>query len=188
MIPELQDYFDIAKMEMDESIDFLKRQFSHIRAGKATPSLLDGIRIDYYGSLSPLNQVANISAPEARLLVVQPWDKSLIGQIEKAILSSGLGFNPSNDGTLIRIPLPILTEERRQELVKLTKDYAEKARISIRNARRDANESIKKSIKEDHISEDAGYDGEAEIQKLTDEFNQKVDDLLAIKEKDILTV
>lgn len=188
IVPELEDFYETAKMEMEEAIEFTKREFSHLRAGKASPALLDGVRVDYYGSMSPLNQVSNISAPEPRLLVVQPWDKKMIGSIEKAILSAGLGFNPNNDGVLIRVPLPLLTEERRKELVKVAKDVAEQAKVSIRNARRDANDHIKKTVKNKHVSEDFGHDAEAEVQKLTDHFTKEVDVLLEKKEKDILTV
>lgn len=173
---------------MHDALEFLKREFSHIRAGKATPTLLDGIKVDYYGSQTPLNQLAGITAPEARLLVVQPYDKNVMEDIEKAIMSSGLGLNPNNDGTLIRIPLPVLSEERRTELVKLAHEIAEKARISIRNSRRDANDHVKHKTKEDSLPEDALYDAEKEIQDLTDDYTKKVEDLLEKKEQEITTV
>lgn len=188
MFKELQEFYDTASLEMDEAIDFLKREFNHIRAGKATPSLLDGIKVDYYGTLSPLNQVANISAPEARLLVIQPWDKGIIPAVEKAIHTSNLGLNPSNDGNLIRIPLPILSEERRQELVKVARDVAEKARISIRNSRRDANDNVKKAVKDQSLPEDSRFDAESEIQELTDKHIQKIDEMLEQKEQEILSI
>lgn len=188
MIPELKTHYDHAKSEMDDAINFLKREFSHVRAGKATPSLLDGIKVNYYGSQTPLNQLANVSAPEARMLMVQPYDKGSMQDIEKAIMSSGLGLNPNNDGSVIRIPLPMLTEERRQELVKHSRDVAEKARISIRNYRREANENIKKTVDEENLSEDHKYAAEEEIQNLTNESIKKVDELLEKKEKEILTV
>jgi ribosome recycling factor len=188
MIPELQTIYDDSHQEMELSIEYLKREFNHIRAGKANPSLLDGIKVDYYGSLTPLNQVANISAPEARLLVIQPWDKGMIQTIEKAIHASNLGLNPGNDGTLIRIPLPILSEERRRDLVKLAKDVAEKARVSIRNARRDANDAIKKEVKESSLPEDSRFDAESEVQKLTDSYITKVDEMLSHKEEEILSI
>jgi len=188
ILPELKPYHDAAKEEMDLSIDFLKREFSHIRAGKATPSLLDGIKVDYYGSQTPLNQVANVSAPEPRMLVVQPWEKAMIQPIERAIHGSKLGLNPQNDGLLIRIPMPVLTEERRQELVKLARETAEKARVSIRTARRDANENIKKEVKESSLPEDSRFESEDEIQKLTDAYNTKVDELLKDKEEEILSI
>ena len=186
--PELEDYYETAKLEMEEAIEFLKREFSHVRAGKASTALLDGIKVDYYGSMTPISQVANVSAPEPRLLVVQPWDKGMIGPIERAIQAGGLGLNPSNDGAIIRVPLPLLTEERRRDLVKVTKDIAENARVSIRNARRDANDGIKKAIKKDSLSEDLGFAAEAEVQKLTDHYTKEVDEIFKKKEVDILTV
>ncbi|MEX0778160.1 MAG: ribosome recycling factor [Balneolales bacterium] len=188
MLPELSAHYDLAKKEMDEAINFLKRELSHIRAGKATPSLLDGIKVDYYGASVPLNQLANITAPEARLLVVEPFDKSGIADIDKAIRSSGLGLNPQNDGTLIRIPLPILSEERRQELVKVTREKAEQARVSVRNGRRDANDLIKKTVKKESLPEDSRFEAEEEVQKLTDKYNKIIEELLEAKEKEILTV
>jgi len=188
MIPELAEYRDTAELEMAEAIDFLKRELSHLRAGKANPALLDGIRVDYYGSMTPLAQMSSVTAPEARMLVVQPWDKSAIGPIEKAIMSSGLGLNPSNDGQIIRIPLPILSEERRNELVKHARHVAENARVSIRNARRDANDHIKGAVKSKHLPEDSRFGAEEVIQKLTDSYIHQVDELLKHKEKDILTV
>ncbi|MCH8567237.1 MAG: ribosome recycling factor [Balneolales bacterium] len=188
ILSELQIYFDTAKEEMDEAIDFLKREFGHIRAGKASPALLDGVKVDYYGSQTPISQVANVSAPEARLLVVQPWEKAMIAPIERAIQASNLGLNPQNDGILIRIPLPMLTEERRLELVKVARDTAEKARVSIRNSRRDANDGIKKEVKDSSLPEDSRYGAEEEIQKLTDSHIQKVDKLLEDKEKEITSI
>ncbi len=188
MIPELKPIYKAAEKEMEDAIEFLKREFSHIRAGRATPSLLDGVKVDYYGTQTPLNQLANVTAPEAHMLVLQPYDKSAMPNIEKAIQSSNLGLNPNNDGTLIRIPLPILSEERRKELVKLTHDTAERARVSIRNARRDANDHIKKKVKTDSLSEDSMFDTETEIQQLTDEYIKHIEELLGHKEKEILTV
>ncbi len=188
MIPELEPIFEVAKEEMELSVEFLKKEFSHIRAGKATPALLDGIKVDYYGAQTPLIQLANISAPEARLLTVEPFDKSTVGDIEKAIMASGLGLNPNNDGRLIRIPLPILSEERRKELVKVAKDTAEQARVSIRNARRDANDEIKKTVKDESLPEDSRYAAEEEVQQLTDDYIKKVEEALSAKEKEILTV
>lgn len=173
---------------MDESVKYFKTELSHVRAGKAQTSLLDGIKVDYYGSKTPLNQLANVSAPEARLLTVQPYDKSSLEDIEKAIMASGLGLNPSNDGNIIRIPLPILSEERRKELVKHVGDIAEKTRISIRNTRRDANEEIKKAVESESLSEDAKFEAEEEIQNITDKHTKAVDELLEKKENEILTV
>jgi ribosome recycling factor len=185
---ELQEIIDLANLNMEEAVEYCKKEFSHIRAGKASPSLLDTIKVEYYGALTPLQQLANVSAPEARLLVVQPYDKSVIPDIEKAIQSSSLGLNPNNDGEMIRIPFPMLTEERRKELVKLAKDVAEQCRVSIRNARRDANEQIKKTVADASLPENAKFDGEAEVQKLTDSFTSTVDSMLEAKEKDIMTV
>lgn len=189
MIPkELQPIIDRANKEMDEAVAFYKKELSHIRAGKAQPALLDGIKVDYYGSQTPLNQLANVSAPEARLLMVQPYDRSALEDIEKAIMSAGLGLNPNNDGNIIRIPLPILSEERRKELVKHAKEVAEQARISIRNSRRDANDAIKKKVSSESLPEDSKYEAEENIQSHTDSHIEKVDQLLVQKEKEILTV
>lgn len=189
MIPEdLQLIIDTADESMKEAAAFCKKEFSHIRAGKASTSLLDGIKVDYYGSQTPLNQLATVSAPEARLLVVQPYDKSVMEDIEKAIMASGLGLNPNNDGTIIRIPLPLLSEERRKELVKHAKEVAEKARISIRNVRRDANDEIKKTVQEESLPEDSRFESEDEIQARTDKYIKLVDELLEVKESEIMTV
>jgi ribosome recycling factor len=185
---ELQLIIDDAEENMREAAAFCKKEFSHIRAGKATPTLLDGIKVNYYGSQTPLNQLASVSAPEARLLVVQPFDKSTMEDIEKAIMASGLGLNPNNDGSLIRIPLPMLSEERRTELVKHAKEVAEKARISIRNSRRDANDMIKTTVQEESLPEDSRYEGEEAVQNLTDTYIKKVDEMLEVKESDIMTV
>lgn len=173
---------------MDESVQYFKKELSHVRAGKAQTSLLDGVKVEYYGSQTPLNQLANVSAPEARLLTVQPYDKSSLEEIEKAIMSAGLGLNPSNDGNIIRIPLPILSEERRQELVKHVKDIAEQTRISIRNIRREANDEIKKKVQDNSLPEDSKFEAEEEIQNVTDQHNKTIDELLENKEKEILTV
>jgi ribosome recycling factor len=189
MIPEeLQLIIDTAEESMKEAVSFCKKEFSHIRAGKASPTLLDGIKVNYYGSQTPLNQLASVSAPEPRMLVVQPFDKSSMEDIEKAIMASGLGLNPNNDGTIIRIPLPLLSEERRKELVKHAKEVGEKARISIRNTRRDANDEIKKTVKDESLPEDSRYEAEEVTQELTNKFSKRVDELLEEKEKDIMTV
>lgn len=189
MIPEeLQFIIDTAEDSMKEAVAFCKKEFSHVRAGKASPSLLDNIKVEYYGSQTPLNQLATVSAPEPRLLTVQPYDKSVMEDIEKAIMSSGLGLNPSNDGTWIRIPLPLLSEERRKELVKHAKEIGEKARISIRNSRRDANDEVKKTVQDESLPEDSRYESEENIQALTDKYIQKVDEMLEVKEQEIMTV
>jgi len=188
MIPELQPYFDQAKEQMDEAVSFLKRELGHIRAGKATPQLLDGIKVDYYGAMTPLNQLANISTPDPRLITVEPFDKSSMKEVEKAIMSSGLGLNPNNDGTLIRIPLPVLSEERRKDLVKVSREKAEQARISIRNARRDIKDEIKNEVKEQSLPEDSRFEAEDDLQKLTDSSIAKVEQMLKEKEEEIMTV
>ena len=185
---ELQELVDEAEMKMDDAVQYMKKEFSHIRAGKANPALIQGVQVEYYGAQTPLQQLANISAPEARLLMVQPYDKTIISEIEKAIMASGLGLNPMNDGDLIRIPLPILTEERRKELVKVAKDKSEQARISIRNARRDANDAIKKAVETHSLPEDSKYEAEGEVQKVTDNHTQSVENLLQQKESEIMTV
>src|SRR5699024_6572140 len=151
-------------------------------------ALLDGIKVEYYGSQTPLNQLASVSAPEARLLTVQPFDKSALEDIEKAIMAAGLGLNPNNDGNIIRIPLPILSEERRKDLVKRTKEIAEDTRISIRNTRRDANDEIKKKVEKESLPEDSKFEAEEEIQEITDKNTTIVGELLEKKEKEIMTV
>lgn len=189
MIPEeLQEIIDEADMKMDDAIQYLKTEFSHIRAGKANPALISSITVEYYGSQTPLQQLANISAPEPRMLLVQPYDKGSMQDIEKAIMASGLGLNPMNDGTMIRIPLPMLTEERRKELVKVAKDKAEQGRISIRNSRREANEHIKKMVAEHSLSEDSKFEAEDKVQEVTNKHIKIVDELLAHKEEEIMTV
>lgn len=189
MIPEeLQLIIDTAEENMVEAVAFCKKEFSHIRAGKASPALLDGIKVNYYGSQTPLNQLASVSAPEPRMLVVQPFDKSTLEDIEKAIMASGLGLNPNNDGTFIRIPLPMLSEERRKDLVKHAKDVGEKARISIRNFRRDANDEAKKMVQEESLPEDSRFESEEAVQALTDKYTKQIDELLEVKESEIMTV
>jgi ribosome recycling factor len=189
MLPdELKNTLQTAESEMDKSVSFLKKELKHIRTGKAHPSLLDGIKVEYYGTQTPLNQLANVSAPEARLLTVEPFDKNSIEDIEKAIMSSGLGLNPNNDGSIIRIPLPVLSEERRKELVDHAKKVAEDARISIRNARKEAKNEIEKKTKEDSLPEDAMYEAEEVLQNKTDEHTNKVDKLVDKKKDEIMTV
>lgn len=188
MIPELQPHLDKAKSLMKDANSFLKRELGHLRAGKATPQLLDGIKVEYYGTQTPLNQLANISAPDARLLTVEPFDKSSVKEIERSIMSSGLGLNPNNDGVMIRIPLPVLSEERRKELVKVSRDKAEQARVSIRNARRDIKDEIKKKVKDDSLPEDLRFQAEEELQNLTNSYISEVEDMLKEKEEEIMTV
>ena len=176
------------KERMDLAIEALSHEFGTIRTGRASASILDGIKVDYYNTMTPLNQMATISVPEARLLVIQPWDPSVLQNIEKAILKSDLGLNPTNDGKVIRLAIPMLTEERRKQLVKVVKNVAEESRISIRNTRRDSNEKLKKLEKDKEITEDDYHNGLKEIQNLTDEFIAKVDELLTKKEKEIMEV
>ncbi|MGI6713410.1 MAG: ribosome recycling factor [Bacillota bacterium] len=173
---------------MTRTVEVLKKDFASLRAGRATSALLDKIQADYYGTPTPINQMANITVPEPRLLVIQPWDKSTIPAIEKAILKSDLGLNPSNDGNVIRIAIPQLTEERRKELVKVVKKKAEEARVAVRNVRRDVNDMIKQLEKEHEISEDDSKRGLDEVQKVTDKFIKNVDEVLASKEQEIMEV
>jgi len=177
-----------AKKRMELAVESVRSEFTKLRTGKASPTLLDGIQVDYYGNKTPIKQVANVSAPEPRLLVIQPWEKSLIGDIEKAILKSDLGLNPTNDGIVVRIPIPQLNEERRQALVKVAKKIGEDGKISIRNIRREANEKLKGAEKSHDISEDNFHDAQNDTQKLTDEFVKKIDELFSNKEKEVLEI
>ncbi|WP_128894209.1 ribosome recycling factor [Longirhabdus pacifica] len=172
---------------MDKAIAALKKELTSLRAGRANPSILDRIEVDYYGATTPLNQLANISTPDARSLLIQPWDKSSLPLIEKEILKSDLGLTPSNDGTNIRITIPQLTEERRNELVKLTKKIGEEGKVAIRNIRRDSNDAIKK-LEKTEITEDESRRYQEEVQKLTDQYIKKVDENLVEKEKEILEI
>ncbi|MDD2211445.1 MAG: ribosome recycling factor [Clostridia bacterium] len=184
----LKDVFIEAESKMKKTTEVLRKEFSAMRAGRANPALLEKIKVEYYGALTPLNQLANISAPEPRLLTVQPWDKSVLAEVEKAILKSDLGLNPSNDGNLLRIAIPQLTEERRQELVKTAKKKAEESKVGIRNIRREANDNIKRVEKDKEISEDEAKKRQEEIQKVTDQYIEEVERVLAIKEKEIMEV
>ncbi|MFZ6032822.1 MAG: ribosome recycling factor [Melioribacter sp.] len=177
-----------AKNRMDKSIEAFRSEITKIRTGKATTALLDGIKVEYYGSMSPLNQVANVTVLDAHTLSITPWDKSVIGAIEKAIMTADLGLNPVNDGTNIKVPIPPLTEERRKELVKLVKKFGEDAKIALRNVRRDANDHLKKMEKNKEITEDQLKDLEKEVQKVTDEHIAKVDEMIKHKEKEIMQV
>jgi ribosome recycling factor len=176
-----------AEDRMEKAIGALKRDLSSLRAGRATPSLLDRIQVEYYGSMTPVTQLANINTPDSRTLMIQPWDKSSMSAIEKAIMKSDLGLTPSNDGSAIRIVIPALTEERRAELVKMTKKYGEEAKVAIRNIRRDANDDIKK-LEKSGMPEDESRRHQEDIQKFTDKFIAEVDKVLAAKEKEIMEV
>jgi ribosome recycling factor len=177
-----------ARHRMDTSVEKFRQELSGMRTGRATVGMLDGIRIDYYGTQTPLNQVGNMSVPEPTLIQIQPWDASLLAVIEKAIRSSDLDLNPQNDGKIIRIPIPPLTEERRKQLVKHSHKQAEDARIAVRNVRRDANDHLKKLLKEHEVSEDAEKHALTEVQKLTDAHIEKINDLSKVKEEEILQV
>lgn len=176
-----------AEERMEKAIGSLRRELASLRAGRASAGLLDRIQVEYYGAMTPVNQLANISIPDARTLLIQPWDKSSMAAIEKAIMKSDLGLTPSNDGTVIRITIPALTSERRTELVKMTKKFGEEAKVAIRNIRRDANDDIKK-LEKGTISEDESRGHQEDVQKLTDKFTAEVDKVLAAKEKEILDV
>lgn len=180
--------FKETKARMEKVLDVLQKEFNLIRTGRARPSLLDGIRAEYYGTMTPLNQMANISVPEARLLLIQPWDKSILGAVEKAILKSDLGLVPNNDGEVIRISIPQLTEERRRDLVRFARKKAEEQRVSVRNIRRDSNETLKSMEKKGDISEDDYHRGLDNIQELTNEYIQQVDDMLGEKEEEIMEI
>ena len=187
MNEEVKMYMDEAKEQMQNAIAHLENELAKIRAGKANPKILNDVLVDYYGSPTPLSQVANITAPDPRTIAVQPWEKSMLAPIQKAIMNANLGFNPDNNGEIVRINVPPLTEERRKELVKQSKGIGETAKVSVRNARRDAIDTFKKMVK-DGLPEDAAKDAEAEVQKITDIYNKKVDEILAQKEKDIMTI
>jgi ribosome recycling factor len=177
-----------SRQKMDKAIEAVRREFASVRTGKASPALLDTVRVEAYGTLVPLNQVASVNAPEARLLLVQPFDRVNMGPIEKAIQAAGLGLNPSNDGKVIRIPIPPLTEERRREYVKLLHKYAEDGRVAVRQVRREANDDIKRREKANEISEDESRREHDEVQKLTNQYIEKVEELLKHKEVEIMEV
>jgi len=187
MEEEVDFLMDVTREKMENAITYLRDELLKLRAGKANPHMLDGVVVDYYGAMTPLNQVSNVNSSDARTILIQPWEKSMIEPIEKAILHANLGFNPVNNGEVIRINVPALTEERRKILVKQVKQEGENAKVSIRNARREANEEIKK-LHKDGLPEDLAKTTETEIQKLTDNYSHKVDELLEKKEQDIMTV
>ncbi len=176
-----------AEEHMQKAVEHTSNEFSKIRAGKAMPSMLDGIMVEYYGTPTPINQVASVSTPDARSLVIKPWEKNIIPEIEKAIINSDLGVSPQNDGELVRINIPALTEERRKDLVKNVKAEGEHGKVSIRNIRKDINDSLKKLQKEG-VSEDAVKAAEAKVQELTNKYSKQIDELAAAKEEDIMTV
>ncbi len=184
----IEDIFKETKAKMEKTVAAIKQELAKIRTGRAHPSLLDHIRVPYYGSEVPLSQVANVAVEDARTLAITPWERNMIPVVEKAIMESDLGINPRTAGTVIRVPLPSLTEERRRELVKVARHEAEQGRIAIRNIRREANHELKEALKEKLITEDEERRAEERIQKLTDQYIQKIDQLLAEKEKDLLSL
>jgi len=184
---DIDNLLSIGKSESDKSLDHLKSELVKIRAGKANPSMLDGIMVDYYGAPTPLSQVANVGSPDSKTLSIQPWEKSLLGEIEQAIFKANLGLTPMNDGEFIRISIPPLTEERRKDMVKQSKSLAEEAKVSLRNTRQKLMDVVKKEVK-DGYPEDAGKKKEGEIQGMIKNYGVKIDELIALKEKDIMTV
>ncbi len=180
--------FKDLKDNMDKDLQALEKSFGRVRTGRASLSLLDGIKVDYYGTATPLNQVASLSIPESRQILISPWDASVIGAIEKAIQKSELGLMPNSDGKLIRINIPPLTQERRKELVKVVKKMAEESKVRIRNERRDANEKLKALKKDNKISEDDLFGSQTDVQKITDDYIKKTDQVLAAKEKEIMEI
>lgn len=184
----VKDILNEAEDRMKKTVEHLTKDLAALRAGRANPAMLEKVMVDYYGEPTPIHQLANITVPEARLLVVQPWDKGSIQNIEKAIMKSDLGVNPNNDGNVIRIVIPQLTEERRKELVKVVKKRGEEAKVAVRNIRRDANDMLKASEKDKLISEDENKKGSDEVQKATDKYIKEIDAILAAKEKDVMEV
>ena len=182
----IESIYQETRESMDKSIDSLKNEFKMVRTGRASPSLLDGIRVEYYGTMTPLNQMASLSVPESRLITIQPWDVSVIKDIEKAILKSDLGLTPSNDGKLIRISIPPLTEEGRKQLVKVIYKKSEEHRVAVRNIRRDSNDLLKGLKKDGEISEDDAFRAQDQVQKITDKYIKLIDDVCKEKEKEIL--
>lgn len=177
-----------AKERMEAAVDAVRREFATVRTGKATPAILDSVRVPAYGGQMPLNQVATVTAPDPSLLIVQPFDPSLLEAVEKAVLASGLGLNPSNDGSLVRVPIPSLTEDRRKEYVRLLHRIAEEGRVSVRHARHAANDEIKARLRDHEIGEDEGMRLRNQVQKLTDEYGKKIDLLLATKEREVMAI
>ncbi|MBB4635775.1 ribosome recycling factor [Longimicrobium terrae] len=177
-----------ARQRMESAIEALRRDFQSVRTGKANPALLDSVRVEAYGNLMPLNQVGTVSAPEPRMLTIQPWDKTQIKAIEKALRESDLGLNPSNDGNLVRIPIPALTEDRRREFVKMLHKMAEEARVAVRQVRKDANDEVKARQKDDGLSEDDIRREQGDVQKLTDQYVAKVEEMVKAKEAEVMEV
>jgi len=187
MNEEVQMVYEMTKERMEKAVEHLDSELIRIRAGKANVHILDGVQVDYYGTPTPLNQVSNISTPDAKTIMIQPWEKSMIDTIEKALMQSNVGITPGNNGEVIRLIVPQLTEERRRDLVKQVKNEGENARVSVRNARREANDEYK-NMQKDGLSEDEAKTAEDNIQKLTDDFTEKVDKIVEAKEQDIMTI
>lgn len=185
---DVKTIYSKAEADMKKAVEHCMIEFGKIRTGRASTSLLDSVRVDYYGQQTPISGVATISTPDASSIIVQPWERNMLGPIEKAILAANLGLTPTNDGTIIRIAIPALNEERRRELVKIAKRLAEESKVGVRTARHDAIKHLKQAEKEEHLSEDLRKDGEEMIQKLTDRYVAEVDKHLADKEKDVMTV
>lgn len=184
----LKELFSSQEDRIKKSLDSLKREYGALRAGRATPALLDRVMVEYYGAPTPINQVANVSVPEPRMITIQPWDKGMMSDIEKAIMKSDLGLNPNNDGSIIRLSIPQLTQERRAELAKTIHKKAEEAKVAVRNIRRDANDAIKKLEKDKGIAEDEGKKAQDDMQKLIDKYIKEIDNVMATKEKEIMEV
>ena len=184
----INDVINDAKVHMQKAVDATKREFGAVRTGRATPALLERVTVDYYGVQTPVTQVASVTVPDPRLLVVQPWDKTLVKEVERAIMKSELGLTPSTDGAVIRLPIPTLTEERRRELVKVVRKHAEEGRVAIRNIRRDHKDKVEHLEKEGSVSEDDSRRAVDELQKLTDRYIKEIDGLLTAKEKEIMEV
>ena len=188
MLPRAKEIVDNISAKMQDSVDFLEEDLKTYRVGKANPSIFNGVSVDYYGTQTPLNQVASITTPDAKTIVIQPWERTLIGKVEKAILDANVGLTPSNNGEVIRCVVPALTEERRRELIKKAKAAGETSKVSVRNARRDGIDLLKKAQKNEGLTEDGEKEGEEELQKVTDKWVKKIDEIIAAKEKEILTV
>ena len=188
MLPKAKEIVDAMAVKMQAAVDYLEEDLKNYRVGKASPAILNPVVVDYYGTATPINQVASITTPDAKTIAIQPWERNMIGKIEKAILDANVGLTPSNNGEIIRCVVPALTEERRKELIKKAKASGENTKVNIRNTRRDGIDLLKKAQKNDGLSEDGEKEGEEELQKVTDKWVKEVDAVIAAKEKDILTV
>ena len=184
----LKSIHNETKDRMEKTLESTKGEMAKVRTGRANPAVLDSIKIDYYGNPSPIKQVANVGVPEPRMITIQPWDKSMLGEIERAILKADIGITPSNDGNIIRLPVPALTEDTRKDLVKVVHQMGEEGKVAVRNIRRDAIDQLKKAQKDSHISEDEEYNGGIDIQELTDEYVKKIDEVVKSKETEIMEV